>query len=134
MFRRLRVRSMTQSRWALWPSWFLAPPAILRLITQAYCPFLNHSLKHTYHCPPSPAVGACPHSTICCHICPSGVIAFLVPVLMGLVGLSSGGVLDRFANLNGAFLEAGCQCVYFVFERLDHPASRTGNHLSKCPS
>lgn len=64
------------------------------------------------------------------HIYPSGVIAFLVPVMMGLVGLISGGVLDRFPNLKVAFLEAGCQWVHFVLERLDHRFRRTRNQLS----
>jgi predicted TIM-barrel fold metal-dependent hydrolase len=64
------------------------------------------------------------------HIYPSGVIAFLVPVMMGLVGLISGGVLDRFPSLKVAFLEAGCQWVHFVLERLDHRFRRTRNQLS----
>jgi predicted TIM-barrel fold metal-dependent hydrolase len=64
------------------------------------------------------------------HIYPSGVIAFLVPVLMGLVGLISGGILDRFPNLKVTFLEAGCQWVHFVLERLDHRFRRTRNQLS----
>src|ERR1041384_3294344 len=37
---------------------------------------------------------------------PSGVIAFLMPALMGFVSLMSGGVLDRFPNLRVVFLEA----------------------------
>jgi uncharacterized protein len=64
------------------------------------------------------------------HIYPSGVIAFLVPVLMGLVALISGGILDRFPNLRIAFLEAGCQWVHFVLERLEHRFKRTGTQLS----
>jgi predicted TIM-barrel fold metal-dependent hydrolase len=64
------------------------------------------------------------------HIYPSGVIAFLVPVMMGLVGLISGGVLDRVPSLKVAFLEAGCQWVHFVLERLDHRFRRTRNQLS----
>jgi uncharacterized protein len=64
------------------------------------------------------------------HIYPSGVIAFLVPVMMGLVGLISGGVLDRFPDLRVAFLEAGCQWVHFVLERMDHRFRRTRNQLS----
>jgi uncharacterized protein len=64
------------------------------------------------------------------HIYPSGVIAFLVPVMMGLVALISGGVLDRFPDLRVAFLEAGCQWVHFVLERMDHRFRRTRNQLS----
>ena len=64
------------------------------------------------------------------HIYPSGVIAFLVPVMMGLVALISGGVLDRFPDLRVTFLEAGCQWVHFVLERMDHRFRRTRNQLS----
>jgi predicted TIM-barrel fold metal-dependent hydrolase len=64
---------------------------------------------------------SCPAlNNIYSHIYPSGVIAFLVPVMMGLVGLISGGVLDRFPDLRVTFLEAGCQWVHFVLERMDH--------------
>jgi predicted TIM-barrel fold metal-dependent hydrolase len=74
---------------------------------------------------------SCPAlSNIYSHIYPSGVIAFCVPVMMGLVALISGGVLDRFPNLRVAFLEAGCQWVHFVLERLDHRFRRTRNQLS----
>jgi predicted TIM-barrel fold metal-dependent hydrolase len=74
---------------------------------------------------------SCPAlSNIYSHIYPSGVIAFCVPVMMGLVGLVSGGVLDRFPDLRVAFLEAGCQWVHFVLERLDHRFRRTRNQLS----
>jgi uncharacterized protein len=74
---------------------------------------------------------SCPAlNNIYSHIYPSGVIAFLVPVMMGLVGLISGGVLDRFPDLRVAFLEAGCQWVHFVLERMDHRFRRTRNQLS----
>jgi predicted TIM-barrel fold metal-dependent hydrolase len=74
---------------------------------------------------------SCPAlSNIYSHIYPSGVIAFLIPVMMGLVGLISGGVLDRFPDLRVAFLEAGCQWVHFVLERMDHRFRRTRNQLS----
>jgi predicted TIM-barrel fold metal-dependent hydrolase len=74
---------------------------------------------------------SCPSlNNIYSHIYPSGVIAFLVPVMMGLVGLISGGVLDRFPDLKVTFLEAGCQWVHFVLERLDHRFRRTRNQLS----
>ena len=74
---------------------------------------------------------SCPAlNNIYSHIYPSGVIAFLVPVMMGLVALISGGVLDRFPDLRVAFLEAGCQWVHFVLERMDHRFRRTRNQLS----
>jgi uncharacterized protein len=74
---------------------------------------------------------SCPAlSNIYSHIYPSGVIAFLVPVMMGFVGLISGGVLDRFPDLRITFLEAGCQWVHFVLERMDHRFRRTRNQLS----
>ena len=74
---------------------------------------------------------SCPAlSNIYSHIYPSGVIAFLVPVMMGFVGLISGGVLDRFPDLRITFLEAGCQWVHFVLERMDHRIRRTRNQLS----
>ena len=74
---------------------------------------------------------SCPAlSNIYSHIYPSGVIAFCVPVMMGLVALISGGVLDRFPDLRVAFLEAGCQWVHFVLERMDHRFRRTRNQLS----
>ena len=48
---------------------------------------------------------SCPAlNNIYSHIYPSGVIAFLVPVMMGLVGLISGGVLDRFPDLTSYLL------------------------------
>ena len=74
---------------------------------------------------------SCPAlNNIYSHIYPSGVIAFLVPVMMGLVALISGGVLDRFPELRITFLEAGCQWVHFVLERMDHRFRRTRNQLS----
>jgi hypothetical protein len=74
---------------------------------------------------------SCPAlNNIYSHIYPSGVIAFLVPVMMGLVALISGGVLDRFPELRVTFLEAGCQWVHFVLERMDHRFRRTRNQLS----
>jgi predicted TIM-barrel fold metal-dependent hydrolase len=93
-------------------------------------PFFE-SLAQT-HLPLAVHVGwSCPAlNNIYSHIYPSGVIAFLVPVMMGLVALISGGVLDRFPDLRVAFLEAGCQWVHFVLERMDHRFRRTRNQLS----
>ena len=93
-------------------------------------PFFE-SLAQT-HLPLAVHVGwSCPAlNNIYSHIYPSGVIAFLVPVMMGLVALISGGVLDRFPDLRVTFLEAGCQWVHFVLERMDHRFRRTRNQLS----
>lgn len=64
------------------------------------------------------------------HIYPSGVVAFLIPVLMGFVALISGGILDRFTDLRVTFLEAGCQWVHFMLDRLNHRFKRTRRDLS----
>ncbi|MBI2371592.1 MAG: amidohydrolase [Deltaproteobacteria bacterium] len=48
------------------------------------------------------------------------VIGFLMPLLMGYAALIAGGVLDRFPDLRVAFLEAGCQWIHFMTERLEH--------------
>jgi uncharacterized protein len=68
------------------------------------------------------------------HIYPSGVIAFLMPVLMGFVSLMSGGVLDRFPNLRVVFLEAGCQWIHFIIDRLDHRFQHSAKNLSQVVS
>jgi predicted TIM-barrel fold metal-dependent hydrolase len=65
------------------------------------------------------------------HIYPSGVIAFHVPLLMAFTALVSGGVLDRFANLKIVFLEAGCQWVPFILERIHHRFKNQGSALRK---
>ncbi len=65
------------------------------------------------------------------HIYPSGVIAFHVPLLMAFTALVSGGVLDRFANLKIVFLEAGCQWVPFIIERIHHRFKNQGSTLRK---
>jgi predicted TIM-barrel fold metal-dependent hydrolase len=62
------------------------------------------------------------------HIYPSSVNAFLLPVLLGFSTLIAGGMLDRFPNLRVGFLEAGCQWIHFVVDRLDH---RFKNTLTK---
>lgn len=78
---------------------------------------------------------ACPPiSNLFTHIYPSGVIAFLMPVLMGFVALISGGVLDRFPNLRVVFLEAGCLWVHFMLDRLNHRFKHSGQNLSKIVS
>lgn len=75
---------------------------------------------------------ACPPlSNLYDHLYPSGVIPFLVPVLMGFAALISGGVLDRFPDLKVVFLEAGCLWVHFLLDRLHH---RFKTNLSKVVS
>jgi predicted TIM-barrel fold metal-dependent hydrolase len=65
------------------------------------------------------------------HIYPSGVIAFHVPLLMAFTALVSGGVLDRFPELKVVFLEAGCQWVPFILERIHHRFKNQGSTLRK---
>ena len=75
---------------------------------------------------------ACPAvNNLYTHIYPSGVIAFHMPLLMGLTALISGGVLDRFPNLRVAFLEAGCMWVPFMVDRLNHRFQNQGKSLAK---
>lgn len=63
------------------------------------------------------------------HIYPSGVIAFHVPLLMAFTALISGGVLDHFPDLRIVFLEAGCQWVPFMLERVQHRYKNQGSTL-----
>lgn len=78
---------------------------------------------------------SCPSlSNLYSHIYPSGVIAFLVPVLMGFVALISGGIFDRFPNLKVAFLEAGCQWLHFMLDRLNHRFQHSSKNLSQVVS
>jgi uncharacterized protein len=63
------------------------------------------------------------------HIYPSGVIAFHMPLLMAFTALISGGVLDRFPELKVVFLEAGCQWVPFILERMHHRYKNQGSSL-----
>jgi hypothetical protein len=65
------------------------------------------------------------------HIYPSGVIAFHVPLLMAFTALVSGGVFDRFPPLRVVFLEAGCQWVPFIIERMHHRYKNQGSTLRK---
>ena len=74
---------------------------------------------------------ACPSiNNLFTHIYPSGVIAFLMPVLMGFVSLISGGVLDRFPNLRVVFLEAGCLWIHFMLDRLEHRFKHSSKNLA----
>jgi uncharacterized protein len=74
---------------------------------------------------------ACPSlSNMFTHIYPSSVNAFLLPVLMGYSAILSGGILDLFPKLRVAFLEAGCQWIHFMTERLEHRFKHSGGYLS----
>jgi uncharacterized protein len=74
---------------------------------------------------------ACPSlSNIFTHIYPSSVNAFLLPVLMGYSAVMSGGILDQFPKMRVAFLEAGCQWVHFMTERLEHRFKHSKGYLS----
>jgi predicted TIM-barrel fold metal-dependent hydrolase len=78
---------------------------------------------------------ACPSlNNLYSHIYPSGVIAFSMPVLMGLVSLMSGGILDRFPDLRVVFLEAGCLWVHFILERLHHRFQHSRKNLANVVS
>ena len=78
---------------------------------------------------------ACPSiNNLFTHIYPSGVIAFLMPVLMGFVALISGGVLDRFPTLRVVFLEAGCQWIHFMLDRLEHRFKHSSRNLAQVVS
>jgi predicted TIM-barrel fold metal-dependent hydrolase len=78
---------------------------------------------------------ACPSiNNLYTHIYPSGVIAFSMPVLMGLVSMMSGGIFDRFPNLRVVFLEAGCLWVHFILERLHHRYQHSGKNLANVVS
>jgi predicted TIM-barrel fold metal-dependent hydrolase len=78
---------------------------------------------------------ACPAiNNLYSHIYPSGVIAFSMPVLMGLVSMMSGGIFDRFPSLRVVFLEAGCLWVHFILERLHHRFQHSGKNLANVVS
>ena len=68
------------------------------------------------------------------HIYPSGVIPFLMPVLMGMVSMMSGGIFDRYPNLRVVYLEAGCLWVHFILERLHHRFEHSAKNLSNVVS
>ena len=78
---------------------------------------------------------ACPAlNNLYTHIYPSGVIPFLMPVLMGMVSMMSGGIFDRYPNLRVVYLEAGCLWVHFILERLHHRFEHSGKNLSNVVS
>jgi predicted TIM-barrel fold metal-dependent hydrolase len=74
---------------------------------------------------------ACPSlSNLFTHIYPSSVNAFLLPVLLGYSAMISGGLLDLFPKMRIAFLEAGCQWIHFMTERLEHRFKHSKGYLS----
>jgi predicted TIM-barrel fold metal-dependent hydrolase len=78
---------------------------------------------------------ACPSlNNLYTHIYPSGVIPFLMPVLMGMVSMMSGGILDRFPNLRVVYLEAGSLWIHFILERLHHRFQHSGKNLANVVS
>jgi predicted TIM-barrel fold metal-dependent hydrolase len=78
---------------------------------------------------------ACPAlNNLYTHIYPSGVIPFLMPVLMGMVSMMSGGIFDRFPNMRVVYLEAGCLWVHFILERLHHRFEHSGKNLANVVS
>ena len=78
---------------------------------------------------------ACPAiNNLYTHIYPSGVIAFSMPVLMGLVSMMSGGIFDRFPKLRVVYLEAGSLWVHFILERLHHRFQHSGKNLANVVS
>jgi predicted TIM-barrel fold metal-dependent hydrolase len=78
---------------------------------------------------------ACPSlNNLYTHIYPSGVIPFLMPVLMGMVSMMSGGIFDRFPSMRVVYLEAGCLWVHFILERLHHRFEHSAKNLSNIVS
>ena len=78
---------------------------------------------------------ACPSlNNLYTHIYPSGVIPFLMPVLMGMVSMMSGGIFDRFPSMRVVYLEAGCLWVHFILERLHHRFEHSGKNLANVVS
>jgi predicted TIM-barrel fold metal-dependent hydrolase len=75
---------------------------------------------------------ACPSlNNLYSHIYPSGVVAFHFPVLMAFAALISGGVLDRFPQLQVVFLEAGSMWVPYMIDRLNHRYQNQGKKLAQ---
>lgn len=72
------------------------------------------------------------------------VLGFTLPVLMAFYAFTGGGILDRFPRLKLAFLEAGCEWLPYVVQRMDHyygserrkgspiPAKRASEYLREC--
>lgn len=78
---------------------------------------------------------SCPSvSNLFTHIYPSGVIAFLMPVLMGFTAMISGGIYDRYPNLRVVYLEAGSLWIHFLLDRLHHRFQHSGKNLANVVS
>jgi predicted TIM-barrel fold metal-dependent hydrolase len=50
----------------------------------------------------------------------STLIPFTFSLLLGFIGIMGSGLLDRLPTLRVAFLEAGCQWIHFLVDRMDH--------------
>ncbi|HEY7061474.1 MAG TPA: amidohydrolase family protein [Chloroflexota bacterium] len=60
------------------------------------------------------------------------VLGFTVPVLMAFYAFLGGGILDRYPSLKLGFLEAGCEWVPYLVQRMDHyygSESRSGRKV-----
>ena len=65
------------------------------------------------------------------------VLGFTVPVLMAFYAFVGGGILDRFPRLKLGFLEAGCEWVPYLVQRMDHyfgSESRSGRPVPERPA
>jgi predicted TIM-barrel fold metal-dependent hydrolase len=72
------------------------------------------------------------------------VLGFTLPVIMAFYAFTGGGILDRFPRLKLAFLEAGCEWLPYVVQRMDHyygselrknarlPKRRASQYLREC--
>lgn len=72
------------------------------------------------------------------------VLGFTLPVLMAFYAFTGGGVLDRFPRLKLGFLEAGCEWIPWLVQRMDHyfgsesrrngrlPQRRASEYLREC--
>jgi uncharacterized protein len=65
------------------------------------------------------------------------VLGFTLPVLMGFFAFVGGGILDRYPRLKLGFLEAGCEWVPYLVQRMDHyfgSETRSGRPLPERPA
>jgi len=67
----------------------------------------------------------------------SDTLPFNMSLLTGFVDVLAGGVLDRHPHLRVAFLEAGCQWIPFLLDKMQHryelSPSRYGYHGQRAP-
>jgi len=61
----------------------------------------------------------------------TSVVPFGFVVLMAFESVMASGVLDRYPNLRVAFLEAGCQWVHFMVERVTEYSFLKGSRVEK---